>query len=642
MGLMDTTTTTLPRILQKNIRDYPNHVAQYSKDKSEVFQPTTFTELYNEVLSCAAGLREEGIKRGDHVGFVSDNRKEWLIMDLGLLSLGAADVPRGCDSMAEELAYILSFGDCKSAILENESQLAKLLPLRNKMPQLSTLIIIDNDFDKGKYSASLSGIRVFGYRDIMEKGKAIIARDGAKTIEAEIEQGKGDDIATVIFTSGTTGEPKGVMLSHKNILNQPLHARPIIGFDPGDKWLTVLPVWHSFERAIQYIALYSGGALCYSKPIGKIMLADFQKVRPQWMTAVPRLWEALRAGVYRNAAAGGKVKILNLFVSVSAAHQRMKNMILGRIPQFKRRIVFFDALIAFIPFLLLYPLRALGNALVFKKIKAMLGGKFRAGISGGAALPEAVDKFFAAAGVKLLEGYGLTETAPVLAVRLFRHPVAETIGPVFTNMEIAIRDLETDKEVKPGQKGVVYARGPQIMQGYYKKPEETKKVIDSDGWFNTGDLGLKTWKGEIKLTGRAKDTIVLMGGENIEPVPLEDKIRDSIYIDHAVVMGQDQKYLAALIVPNFENIEAYAKENAISYMDTESLAKAPEIRELIHAEITERVNRKTGFRGFEMIFRSAVLSKPFEGGKELSGKMDYKRHYIADVYKKEIKELFAD
>ncbi|MDR2701306.1 MAG: AMP-binding protein [Spirochaetaceae bacterium] len=636
--------TTIPRIIQKNVRDYPNHVAQYSKDNSEVFQPATYTELYNEILSCAAGLREAGIRREDHVGFISDNRKEWLILDMGLHCLGAADVPRGCDSMAEELSFILSFGDCKSAVLENEAQLVKLLPLRDKMPQLAMFIIIDNDFDKEKYSAALSGIRVLGYRDIMEQGKALIEKGEAKSIEAEIEQGKGDDLATIIFTSGTTGEPKGVMLSHKNILHIAAFAPQALHNGPGEIWLTVLPVWHSFERCVQYIALYPGGALAYSKPLGKIMLADFQKIQPTWLTSVPRIWEALRAGVYRNVSSGSAVKkgIFNFFVAVSGIHENLKNTLLGRAPQFKRRFVPFDMLVSVIPFLLLSPLRGLGNSLVFKKIKAMFGGNFRAGVSGGGALPNAVDKFFAAAGVLVLEGYGITEAAPVLAVRHYNHPVPGTIGPPFPDMELIIRDPESGKELPPGKPGILHGRGEQIMQGYYKKPELTQKAIDGEGWLNTGDIGLKTWKGEIKITGRAKDTIVLLGGENIEPVPIENKIRESEYIDLVVVLGQDQKFLAALVIPDFERIEAYAKENFLPYIDTESLVKMPEIRELIHAEITERVNRKTGFRGFEMIFRSAVLAKPFRPGVELSGKQDLKRHVINDIYKKEIAELFAD
>ena len=638
--------STLPRMIQKNVREFPNLVAQYSKDEAGVFQPTSYAGMYREILVCAAGLREAGVRRGDHVGFVSDNRKEWLIIDLALLSLGAADVPRGCDSMAAELAYILSFGDCKRAVLENEAQLLKILSRRPNMPQLRMLILIDNDFDKEPYSAELSGIQVLGYRDIMERGKALAAEGTgfATSIEAEIAQGQADDLATIIFTSGTTGEPKGVMLSHRNLLNEARRAPQAIENKPGEIWLTVLPVWHSFERMIQYIALSAGNALAYSKPVGKIMLADCQKIKPSWMTSVPRIWEALRAGIYRNAASGSRVKksLFNFFVAVSGLHEYNKNMLLGRAPQIKRRFVPFDMLVSFMPFLLLSPLRSLGNILVFNKIKAMLGGRLIAGISGGGALPEAVDKFFAAAGICILEGYGLTEASPLIAVRRVYHPVPGTIGPPYPDMEVAIRDPETGREMPPGQKGILYARGDQIMLGYYKKPEETKKVIDSSGWLNTGDIALKTWKGEIKLTGRAKETIVLLGGENIEPVPIENKIRDSEYIEHAVVLGQDQKFLAALVVPKFDRIEAYARENAIPYMDIENLAKLPEIRELIHSEITQRINRKTGFRGFEMIFRSAVLSNPFKPGVELSGKQDYKRHVIAEMYRKEIAELFVD
>jgi long-chain acyl-CoA synthetase len=636
--------TTLPRLLQKVVREHPALVAQYSKDAAGIFQPTTYAELYREVLACAAGLRDAGIRRGDHVGFVSDNRKEWLITDFALLALGAADVPRGCDSMAGELAYILSFGDCKQAVLENEAQLAKILPLLDKMPLLKILILIDNDFDKTPYAGGLGGIQVLGYRDIMEKGAALTdGSAGAESIEAEIEQGKAGDLATIIFTSGTTGEPKGVMLSHKNFLHEATLAPLALDSRLGEIWLTVLPVWHSFERVVQYIALNQASALAYSKPVGKIMLADCQKIKPIWMTSVPRIWEALRAGIYRNAASGSAAKksIFKFFVTVSGVHEKMRNLLLGRTPQFRRHFFLFDALIAIVPFLVLSPLRGLGNALVFKKIKHMLGGRLRAGISGGGALPAAVDAFFAAAGIMILEGYGLTEAAPVLAVRHFRHPVLETIGPPFPDMEVVIRDPETKKEMPPGEQGVLYARGDQIMLGYYKKPGETAKVIDSEGWLDSGDIGIKTWKGEIKLTGRAKDTIVLLGGENVEPVPIEAKIRDSEYIDHAVVLGQDQKYLAALVVPNFERLEAYARENAVPYLDIESLVKLPEIRELIQAEITERVNRKTGFRWFEMIYRSALIARPFEPGVELSGKQDYKRHVITEMYQKEIAELFS-
>ncbi|MDR2588073.1 MAG: AMP-binding protein [Spirochaetales bacterium] len=632
---------TLPQMLRRVAREHPAIVAQYSKDAAGVFQPTSYALFYREVLACAAGLREAGIARGSHVGFISDNRKEWLIIDMGLLALGAVDVPRGCDSMAGELAYILSFGDCRTAVLENEAQLAKLLPARGRMPLLDTLILIDRDFDLAPYAGELGGLKVLSYGEIMEKGGALTS-SGAGFIEAEIDKGAPDDLATIIFTSGTTGEPKGVMLSHRNFYHEAVYAPECIGNKPGETWLTILPVWHSFERMVQYIVLYSASALAYSKPIGKVLLADCQKIRPVWLTSVPRIWEALRGGVYRNAvSAGGLKKALFLFfVNAASFHEKMKNLLVGLTPWFTKRCRVCDILVSFAPFLLFLPLRFLGNVLVFRKIHAMLGGRLKAGVSGGGALPEAVDRFFCAAGVCVLEGYGLTEAAPVLAVRHFAHPVPQTIGPPFPDMEVVIRDPESGREMPPGEKGVLYARGEQIMLGYYKKPEETKKVIDSEGWLDSGDIGLKTWKGEIKLTGRAKDTIVLMGGENIEPLPIEAKIRDSEYVEHAVVLGQDQKFLAALIVPNFERLEAWAKENGAPYADMESLVRAPDVRALIHSEITEKVNRKTGFRGFEMIFRSCVLAKPFEMGVELSGKQDYKRHVIHEMYTKEITALF--
>jgi len=633
-------------MIQKNARDYPNSAAQYSKDENGVFKATTFSELYNEIIAFSMGLNKAGIKRGDHVGLISDNRKEWLIVSLSLHCLGAADVPRGCDTMAEELSYILSFGDCKSVVLENEAQMAKILGEKEKIPLIERFIIIDNDFNKDKYQNDLGNIKVQGYKDIMNEGASLAppGSENAKFIEGEIELGKTDDLATIIFTSGTTGRPKGVMLTHKNFLHQSSLAPQAIDNKHGEIWLTVLPVWHSFERVVQYIALQPGGALAYSKPVGKIMLGDCESIRPTWMTSVPRIWEALRAGIYRNAASGSAVKkgLFNFFVNVSSSHEKFKNLLIGRTPQITRRIRLFDIIVSFIPFLLLSPLRGLGNILVFKKIKTMLGGKLRGAISGGAALPDAVDKFFTAAGILILEGYGLTEAAPVLAVRHFKNPVPGTIGPPFPDMLVVIRDEETGREMPPGQKGVLYAKGDQIMQGYYKMPEETSKVIDKDGWLNTGDIGIKTFKGEIKLTGRAKDTIVLLGGENIEPVPIENKIRDSEFIDHAMIIGQDQKFLAALVVINIEMVEAYAKENSIPYMDTESLYKLTEIKELIQSEITTRINQKTGFRPFEMIYRSLLLPKAFEPGMELSGKHDYKRHFIVDMYKKEIADLFKD
>jgi long-chain acyl-CoA synthetase len=276
---------------------------------------------------------------------------------------------------------------------------------------------------------------------------------------------------------------------------------------------------------------------------------------------------------------------------------------------------------------------------VFKTVKDKLGGRFIAGISGGGALPPAVDRFFGAIGVLILEGYGLTETAPLIGVRPQDRPVMGTVGPAIRGTELKIVD-ELGERLPYGSKGLIVVRGPQVMMGYYKRPELTAKILDESGWLDTGDLGVLTRRGELKITGRAKDTIVLRGGENVEPLPIEQKLTESEYIMQAVVLGQDQKYLAALIVPNQDAVTAWAEENNIPIVDYEGLLQQPEVVELIDYEVSELVSAKNGFKSFERIFHFALLRAPFEVGKELSAKQEVKRHAIVEIYHKEVKKLF--
>lgn len=631
--------STIPKLLQRIVRDNPNGPAQLAKDDDDQFQATSYETLYREVSYFAAGLKSLGVSRGHHVGLIADNRKEWLIADLAILCLGAADVPRGNDATREELRYILGFADVEFCLVENEAQLRKVGELLGDLPKLKRIGVLDPKFDSDK-GPSL-GANIISFGAIMDEGRRTLGKD-PNEVDREIEQGEIDDVATVIFTSGTTGEPKGVMLSHGNFLHQVKGVPKLINVGPGDIWLCVLPVWHSFERIMQYVAIGSASALAYSKPIGKIMLEDFQKVRPTWMASVPRIWESVRAGVYRNVRNQGGITqaLFTFFVGVGTVHSRFSYRLRGLLPEFHRRSRFIDVTVSILPFLLLYPLRALGNVLVFKKIRARLGGRFVAGISGGGALPETVDSFFAAVGILLLEGYGLTETAPVLGVRDQNHPVPRTVGPVFPGTEIKIVD-DDGNSLPPGRKGVVMARGPQVMLGYYKKPELTDAMIDSDGWLNTGDLGMLTHNNELKIVGRAKDTIVLLGGENVEPLPIEDAMKESIYIERAVLLGQDQKFLAALIVPDYEALEKFAADNSVPYDDRSSLVSSPEVQELINSEISELVSPKRGFKSFERVFRFAVLEEDFELGDELSAKQEIKRHRIEEKYQDVIKSLFA-
>ena len=631
---------TIPKMFKEIVGQNLDQVVQYSKEAAGKFQPTTYRRLYDEVRAFACGLLEVGIKRGDHVGMISDNRKEWLIADLSLLSIGAADVPRSCDTMAQELRYILGFADCESTFVENEEQLRKILSIKRELPTLKRVIVFDPDFDPAAFSKEASGWKLYRFGEVMEKGEARAARD-PELFAREMEKGQNQDLATIIFTSGTTGEPKGVMLSHNNFLYQVSIIPGIIFVYPGDIWLSVLPVWHSFERIMQYVALGTASALAYSKPIGKIMLADIEAVRPTWMASVPRIWEAIMDGVYRNvnAQAGVKKALFHFFVGAGKAYAHFSYMFRGLLPRFTKRSRLLDLSLSLLPLILLTPLRLLGNLLVFNKIKQKLGGRFVAGVSGGGALPPAVDTFFSAAGILLLEGYGLTETAPVTNVRHQKHPVFGTIGPMIPGTEGRVLD-ENGQLLPAGQKGVLYIRGPQVMLGYYKKPDLTAKMISPDGWLNTGDLAMFSLDGEIKILGRAKDTIVLRGGENVEPSPIEAKLQESPYIEQVVVLGQDQKFLAALIVPNMERLEEYAKANAVPYLDREELVESPEIGELVSGEVHELVSKKNGFRGFERIFRFKLLPKSFALGRELSHKLEVKRHAVAELYKKEIAELF--
>lgn len=646
---------TVPQMFIEIAQRQPTVNAQLSKDAKGIFQPTDYTTLLKEVGICALGMRSVGIARGDNIGFISDNRKEWLIADLAMLGLGAADVPRGCDATAQEIAYILSWSECRIAILENDRQLQKILEVKTaklsfgsqslkEAPyvHLTTVILFDPATKTIEDEAARVGIEVLHFGDLMAEGQKLYPKESG-FYATEVAQGSRNDVATIIYTSGTTGDPKGVMLSHGNFLHQTEYLPELIGMKSGHVLLSVLPVWHSFERIAQYIVVQAGAAIAYSKPVGSILLADMQAVQPHWFTSVPRIWESIMDSVYKTIRQSGGLKkgMFSIFVGIGQAQAYFKNMLLDRLPKFSPRARLIDVAVSIIPFILLTPFRALGSALVFKKIKEKLGNRFIAGISGGGALPPTVDRFFEAIGILILEGYGLTETAPVLGVRLRAHPVTGTVGPIHRGTEIRIVD-EQGKVLGAGQKGVIQVRGPQIMLGYYKRPDLTAKILSKDGWLDTGDLGMLTIHGEIRIVGRAKDTIVLRGGENIEPVPIEQRLGESTYIQQAVVLGQDQKYLAALIVPKEENVVAWAEENEIPFDDYASLLEQPEVKELIDSEINTYVSMKNGFKPFERIFRFVLLPKAFEPGRELSAKQELKRHAINDLYRSQIRQLFAE
>lgn len=638
---------TLPILLRNKVKKVPNHTLQAVKNKSGVFVRYSYSQVYQHVVEMAWSLSRLGIKKGDRVGMMSDNRREWLISDYALLALGACDVPRGCDSMGVEMRFILNFAECRHSFFENAKQLQKILEKTDEVPLLKTAILFDHADEKTLSEAKEKGIEVVYYSALESEGSQITREDWL-AVEKSMDEVKKDDVATIIFTSGTTGVPKGVQLTHDNMIAQCESAHSALGLmQSGDIWLTVLPVWHSFERAFLYMVIALEGGFAYSKPIASVMIQDMQLIQPHWMNAVPRLWEAVAQGLYReiNKYSSFTRGLFKYSIAYGKTYYTMKTFVLGLRCRYRWYPRFLDVLIGIIPFILMWPGYFIGDRLVFSRIREKFGGKFRAAISGGGALQPETERFFNAIRFKLLEGYGMTETAPVISVKNSRKPRLNNVGPVFPDFDVKIvaekdGQIVDGKPLKPGKKGLILVRGRQIMKGYYKRDDLTAEIVDGEGWLNTGDLGMISYDKEIKIVGRAKDTIVLLGGENIEPAVIEKALNSSQYIERSVVLGQDKKYVAALIVPDDSGVTAYAEENNIVYDNYETLLETNEIQNLFRTEIDSLVNAKTGFRTCERVFKFTLLKDKFEIGKEINAKQELMRHKIGQIYKKQISKMF--
>ncbi len=636
---------TMPQLLQKITKKYPDFAAQYTKNTKGTFDSLSFKEVFELVLDFSGGLLSLGIQRGDRIPLIADNRKEWYHASMGIMAIGACDVPRGCDATEHDLVKIISFVEPTVVIAENEHQVAKIIKNRSEFPDLTTIITLDAvnpDSSTINTAGSTENINFFSYDDIIEKGRAY-RKEHEGTVEQELEKGSPNDIATIIFTSGTTGNPKGVMILHSNFFAQLDDLKTRIVMYPGEKAIVVLPVWHSFERLCEYVILASGGGMVYSKPIGSILLADIAKTNPAIFPSVPRIWESVYTGIFKTMRQTGGItyQLFKFFTAVALFHCHHGRNVFGKNPHFSAYTKITRPIFSLIPYLVSAPLHAMGTVLIFKKIRKKLGTHFRGGVSGGGALPPNIDAFFWAAGIRVVEGYGLTETAPVVSVRHFFKPIFGTIGTPLSCTEVKITD-SNGKELPAGKLGAVMIRGGSVMKGYYKNEELTDTVIDTDGWFDSGDLGLKTIDGELILRGRKKDTIVLRGGENVEPVPLEMKLQESPFISQAVVVGQDQRFLGALLVVDETEVKQYASEKGVKAVALEEICQDPIIQKLYEHEIKNLINAENGFKLFERINRFTLLTQPFEAGRELSAKQDIIRYKISSLYKEEIDRLFTN
>lgn len=625
------TASNLAQVFADSAKKYGDRPAFATRNKNKEFVAISFQETYDLGVNLATGLIDLGVEAREHVGLLADNRQEWIIADFGILLCGAADVPRGTDVTDGDIQYIIPHSDAKVVFVENTATLAKVQKNLPQLPNVTKIVVMDPNEDA-------SGDNVLKMEALIEKGKSLRAA-GDKRVEERVAGIKPDDLFTIIYTSGTTGAPKGVMLTHANMVSQLVNIP--IEISPDDRVLSILPVWHIFERVFQMVTVATGCCQHYTNV--RNIKEDMGIVKPTFMASAPRLWESVYQGIQNNVAGGSPV-IRALFKAAYFCAQRVQRGVRflkgnhldleGRNP-----IVSLFMAIYHIPMIIIFLLPyLLLDTIVLKKIRGATGGKMKGTVSGGGALPFHVDEFFNTIGIPVLEGYGLTETSPGLVFRTPAKSVIGSIGPLFPNVELRLVDINTGDILYPpkrGVKGEVHVKGPQVMKGYYKNPEATKKVLTDDGWFNTGDLGVMTYNGTLKLVGRSKETVVLLNGENVEPVPIENTIVQSQLVDHVMVVGQDQKFLGALIVPVVDKFKDYGDS-------VEALAKSDEVQKAILKEVKGLVTTENGFKAFEKIGDIRLLPKTLEVGDELSAKMSMKRHIITEKYQDLIDDIYKD
>lgn len=576
----------------------PQHTALVRILKGQTF-PLTYGEYLQRVIHLSAGLEATGVAFGDRVLLLSENRPEWAIADYALLSLGAIVVPVYTSLPPNQIEYLGRDSGARVIIVSDEKQYRKAVEVSKAVPQLETVVVMDPP-------ASLSS-NAISFADIERRGAEV--EDAERRFRERIAQIPPDHVATFIYTSGTTGEPKGAMLTHHNLLSNVDASLQIIDAGPDDVFLSFLPLSHVFERMGGHFTAVACGATVYYCETLFTIARDMSIARPTVMLAVPRLFESIRDRIMENVTKQPPLRrrIFHwAFRNASKAAQAVRG---------ERR---------WTPWLRLK--HRLADRLVLHKIRELTGGRLRFFISGGAALGKHNAEFFHAFGILILEGYGLTETSPVVAVNRPDDYRFGTVGKPIPGVEVRIAD-----------DGEILVRGPNIMLGYYNKPVETAQAIDPDGWFHTGDLGSLDADGFLRITGRKKDIIVLANGKNVAPVPIEEQLKTSPYISEAVLFGDEQDVITALIVPSFERTREWAKMQGLLVQSDAELVALPEVRQLIKQEI----DRLTAhLADFEKVRRFTLLDHPFsiETG-ELTPTLKVRRHFIKQRYAKELEAM---
>jgi long-chain acyl-CoA synthetase len=590
---------TLTQLFFDTVEKFSTKPAAMRYKADGAWHDINHAEMLTRVRRFALALRRLGVRRGDRVALLSENRPEWAIADYASLCIGVTDVPVYPTLPAGQIKYILNDSGAVAVCVSSAAQLAKILEIRAEVPSLRHIIAFD---------AGATGPGVIALAEHYAAGAAADAAGEGANFRADAMQVKPDDVATIIYTSGTTGDPKGVMLTHNNIYSNCADAMPMLDIGPTDDTLSFLPLSHIFERMAGHYATFASGAtINYAESI-EALLGNLGEVKPTIVMSVPRIYEKIYARALENALASPVKR--RIFFWAKGVGERCADLILaGQQPS---GVLAFQYKVA--------------TKLVFSKLQARVGGRLKFFCSGGAPLPADVARFFYAAGLPIYEGYGLTETSPVITINNPRKRRLGTVGPIIPNVEVRI-----------AEDGEILVRGPNVMKGYYNKPEATREAIDTDGYFHTGDIGLIE-DGFLKITDRKKDLIVTAAGKNVAPQPIEAMARKSKFLASAVMLGDKRKFCIMLVVPAFEQLEPWAREQKLAFANPTQLITLPEVMAKLEQEIG---NELVGLAKYETPRKLLLLAQDFsvEAG-DLTPTLKVKRRVVENRLRKEIDALY--
>jgi long-chain acyl-CoA synthetase len=593
--------TTLPQLFFTAVERFGTKRAALRHKVDGAWRDITHQDLARRVQHVALGIRELGMGAGDRIAILSENRPDWAIADYACLSIGCVDVAIYPTLPANQIAYLLQDSGSVGIFVSDLDMYKLVAKIAPEAPKLQHIISFD-DLGPDVPALSMAALARHGaaaeskYADYHEEALAITP----------------DTLATLIYTSGTTGPPKGVMLTHGNFTSNVLAALQVFSLGSDDACLSLLPLSHSFERtAGHYVMLHAGATINYAESIEDVA-RNMLEVRPTVMLSVPRLYEKIYARVVDAAHSGGSIK-KRIFYWARRVGERWADLALLGKP---------------VPGGLAVQ-RRLADRLVFKKLRARTGGRMRFFVSGGAPLVPEISKFFAAAGLRILEGYGLTETSPVIAVNPYERLKIGTVGPALPGVEVRI-----------AEDGEILARGPGIMKGYFNKPDATAEAIDGDGWFHTGDIGELDEDGYLRITDRKKDLIVTAGGKKIAPQPIENRVKTSEFVQNAVMIGDKRKFAIILVVPNRDALEQWAGKRNLDMDSADKFLKLPEVVAKLEREVMVHLR---DLARFEMPKKVLVVEEDFtEERGELTPTLKVKRRVVEEHYGDLIESAFVD